>query len=182
MNLTRRVLLTGAAALAAPAIVRAAGQGAHPHRRDQQLHRDPLLHPALPQRLAARASSRSTPRAACSGRKLEVISRDDARQAAGRGAARRRTGGRAEGRSAGRRLSLQCRPGALRFRAAAQAAVRRRRAADRRAGVGEGQPLLLPAAPVDLHAGGDAGRGSGEAAGEALGDAWRRTTNTASRR
>ena len=49
-------------------------------------------------------------------------------------------------------------------------AVRRRRAADRRAGVGEGQPLHLPPAPLHLHAGGDAGAGRREAAGEALGD------------
>ena len=48
-------------------------------------------------------------------------------------------------------------------------AVHRRRAAQRRADLGEGQPLHLPAAPVGLHAGRDAGRGGGEDAGEALG-------------
>ena len=50
-----------------------------------------------------------------------------------------------------------------------QGVLPRGRAADRRARLGERQPLHLPPAPQHLHAGGDAGAGGGQAADEALG-------------
>ena len=126
--------------LAAPAIVPRAGQRTDPHRRDQLLHRRARLHRAVPQRLATRgrAGQRGRRRARPQDRGHQPRRR---RPAARRDPPRRRTDQRPEGRSAGRNVPVQHRPRDRRLRTAEQETVRRRRAADRRAGLGKGQSL-----------------------------------------
>ena len=103
------------------------------------------------------------------------------RQAGGRGPPRGRAGQRREGGPAGRRVPVQRRSRHRRLRQPEQAALRRLRAAHRCARVGQGQPLHLPPAALNLHAGGDAGGGGGQAQDQAPGPAWRPTTSTANR-
>ena len=103
------------------------------------------------------------------GRKIETIHRDDGGKPDGLGEPCERAGQRREGRHPGRRVPVQRRARHRRLRQPEQAAVRRLRAADRRARVGQGQPLHLPPAALDLHAGGDAGGGGGQAQDQDLG-------------
>ncbi len=104
------------------------------------------------------------------GRKVEVISRDDAGKPDD--AIRLATELVSNEKVAllTGDISFQCRAGRRRIRAAQQGAVRCRGTIDRRHGVGKGQPLHIPAAAQHVHAVGDAGRGGRTAAGQALGD------------
>ena len=114
-------------------------------------------------------STRSTSRAACWARKLEIVSRDDGGNPGRRGARRRgtRDGGRHQ--HSLRHVPFQCRTCGHRIRRQEESLLPRRRAADRQDHLGERQPLYVPAAVFDLHAGrhADARRARGQE--EALG-------------
>ena len=67
-------------------------------------------------------------------------------------------------------VPVQHRPRRQRFRQTEEGLLSRRRTTDRRHHLGKGQPLHLPPASFQLHAGGDVGGAGGQAAGQALGD------------
>ena len=179
--ITRRELLLLSDRRAGRASAARADGDADPHRRNQQLFDDPAVHGAVPHGLAARGRGEQRRRrlARPQGRSHLARRRRQARRCDPAGD---RAGVQRKGRAADGDIPVQRRAGGRRIRAAQQGAVRRRRAADRRDGVGKGQPLHVPAAPEHLHAVGDAGRRSRPPAGANAGRSWRRTTSTASRR
>ena len=135
--------------------------GDHSHRRHQLVHASAGTHDSVP----ARGNSRDRgdqQRGRCARPRARVhIARRPGQ--AGRGG----QGGRAvvRPRRGGPDLGLAVQPrraGADRLRQADPAIVHRGRAAGRRAGLGPGQPLHLQAAPLDLHAGGNARRRGSE--------------------
>ena len=150
--------------------VRVGRGGNHSHRRHQLVHAAAGTHGSLP----ARGNSGDR-RVQQRGRRARARARVHfARRSGetgrggqgGRAALRPRRGGSDLG------LAVQpCRAGTDRLRQADPAIVHRSRAVGRRPGLGSGQPLHLPAAPVDLHAGGDARRRGSEGRGrQALGN------------
>ena len=176
--LTRRTLLgTSSRARLAGRCQRAAGPD--PHWGDQFLLRDPVLHPALSQRLAA-----------CRRTDQRRRRRPGPADAGGQSAAT--TPGKPQDaiRFAGELLDEQkvdiLAGGYLSNVGLALSDY----ALQRKCLYIAGEPLsdalvwekgnrfCFRLAPLHLHAGGNAGGGSGETAGEALGQRWRRITNT----
>ena len=139
-------------------------------RRHQQLHAAAGAYDSVPARGHAgdRGDQQGRRRARQEAR-LRLARRPGQ---AGRGRQGRRAAALARQGGADFRLAvLAYRPGAGLLGQAAQDALSRRRAAGRRAGLGQGQQLHLPPASLDLHAGGDARGRSGQAQGsQALGD------------
>ena len=115
------------------------------------------------------------------GRRVEVISRDDAGKPedATRLATELMT---SENVALITGLFVERRPRGGGLRIKKSDCFRRGRTAERRSGLGERQSLHLPAAAEHLHAVCDAGRRSRQASGEALGDHCAETMNTASLR
>ena len=104
------------------------------------------------------------------GKKLVVISKDDGGKPADAQTAANELVSSENVAMLSGHLPVQYRSGRQRFRQAEEGFLPGRRAADRRHHLVEGQSLHLPAAPVQLHAGGDAGGCGRKAAGQALGD------------
>ena len=154
MTLTRRTLL--ATTLAAPSIVRA--QGSEPIRIGEINSYTAVPAFTVPYRNGWQLAIENVNAAGgVLGRKIEVISRDDA----GRPTDAIRLAGELVNDQkvdllAGAYLSnIGLALGD--FASAEQEAFHRQRAADRRAGVGQGQSLHVPAATFHVYAGGDAG-------------------------
>ena len=128
------------------------------------------LHRALSQGLAARHRARSTPQGGVDGKKLEVISKDDGGKPADAvTAANELVANEGVALLAGTFFS-NVGLAVADFAKQKKVSVRRRRAADRRHHLVEGQPLHVPPPALELRAGGDARRRSGQTAGQALGD------------
>ena len=94
------------------------------------------------------------------GKKLEVISRDDGANS-GRRRARRQRARHPRGRQHHRRhVPLPYRARGHRVRRQGEGVLPRRRTAHRQDHLAERQPIHVPAAALDLHAGGDADAGA----------------------
>ena len=181
MNRIRRLVRIAALAALAASSLLAAGQ-ADPPGRAEQLQGLSGVSRALQEGHGARASRRSTPRAACSADRSKSCRATTTAIPAMRCASPRSC-------SPARRSCLlmgtfrvERRPRRGRPREAAQGAVPRRGAAHRQDRLGERQPLHVPAARLDLHADRDAGSRGGEARGRSAGRSSIPTTSTASRR
>ena len=141
---------------------------ADPHRRDQQLQGDSRLPRPVQEGLAAGAGGSQRVRRRAGPQARGVLARRQ-RQPRRFGARRPGTAGARKGGLAVRRLPVQHRPGADRFRQAAAGVLPGRRAADRQDHLAGRQPLHVPPAAVHLDARGRAGAQGAGAAQEALG-------------
>ena len=90
------------------------------------------------------------------GKKLEVVSRDDGANPGDAVRVAEELDDPRRRQHPLRHVPLQCRPRGHRIRRQEEGVLPRRRAADRQDHLAERQPLYLPPAALDLHAGGDA--------------------------
>ena len=103
------------------------------------------------------------------GKKLEIVSRDDGANPGDAVRVAEELTHRRRSQHSLRHVSVQCRPCRHRIRRQEESVLSRRRAADRQDHLGERQPLHLPAAALDLHAGGNAAAGRARGEEKALG-------------
>ena len=179
LTLTRRTLLGTAAVLAAPAIVRAQGSGTLRIGEINSYTAQPAF--TVPYRNGWQLAVEQVNAAGgVLGRKLEVISRDDAGQP--------QNATRLAGELLGDSHADLLAGGFLSnvglaisdYAAQNKASVCGGGAADRRAGLGQGQRQHLPPTPGHLHAGRHADRSRRPRCRPSVGSPSRRTTNTAS--